>query len=242
MAGLSSMSPAASVARKGKRVPETVRVVIDDRGVPRLLCEISVMPTDASVYLHPAPADEYFWIDSEMPDEERSMDIHYGNNRADGRPKISIHQSGQVHVKSAAGRYLAGPVWIPELRELRGGHVATVTTDDFDALPLVGSLPPPTTPYLDHKITAEPGVASGRLIILINGAEPRFQLDCAHIEMRRPLLAGPLWVGLAPVAQMPLQGEAQAPGTTIILGFNPTLGPSAAQSLLGVRSQRTAAE
>ena len=115
-----------------------------------------------------------------------------------------------------------------------------MTTDDFDALPLVSSVPAPTTPYLDHKITAEPGVSSGRLIILINGAEPRFQLDSAHIEMRRPSLSGPLWVGLAPVPQLPLAGEAQSPGTTIILGFNPTLSPSAAQSLLGVRSQRTA--
>lgn len=119
------MSPAASGARTGKPVPETVRVVIDDRAVPRLLCEISVMPTDASVYLHPAPADEYLWINAEMPQEQHSIDINYGDNRTDGRPKLSIHQSGQVHVKSATGRYLAGPVRIPKLHQLRGGHVAT---------------------------------------------------------------------------------------------------------------------
>ena len=44
---------------------------------------------------------------------------------ADSTPKLSIHNSGQVHIY-ANEQAKAGPVFIPPLDDLRGEHVATV--------------------------------------------------------------------------------------------------------------------
>ena len=143
--------------------PIRVRVSLKHDGAQLGLCELSIKPTDASVYIRTAHADggRYFWGHESFARGEQTKEIGFRANGSADQPKISIHESGQVHVKDSGGAYLAGPVRIPPLADLRGQHVATVTADDFSALP--GHVPQPESPSLRELIiTAAPEVLSGQ--------------------------------------------------------------------------------
>ncbi len=219
-----------------------VHVIIARGGDRFALCEISVMPTDASVYIHPAEArgGQYYWGHETFAPGERTKEIGFRANGSRDRPKVSIHQTGQVHLKDSTGTYLAGPVRIPPLIDLRGQHVATASADDFAALPPYDAST--TTAGHEHVITAEPGVASGRVCIYVNSDAPAFPRkvvqDLAVITMQRPNLPGPMYVGLAPRPQHPLGPTVALPdrGATVVFGFDPNLGIEAEQNLLYVRA------
>ncbi len=202
------------------------RLCVSYRGQVFRVCKLAVSKVDSSLYLFPyGPAGVYFFGRLSIPAGEQSATIPFDQQETSADiPKISIHESGQVHIK--AGGAVAGPMYTSPLFDLRGEHIATATCVRFsDLAPLEGA-PKTSGPRPDIVIPAEEGVESGRLVFYANAVAPSF-LDPCSITARlvRPTLAGPLFVGVRSLAQGELSSEPETRGVTVIAGWDPRNPP-----------------
>ena len=115
-----------------------------------------------------------------------------------------------------------GPLFIPKLADLPGGHVATITCDTFEGFPLYSGKRDALHPDLDRLLFAEAGVESGRVAVYVNGEKPEFETPAERIAFTMTInnakLARPIFVGVAPWGQAPL-GDGQT--VVAIAGFQP---------------------
>ena len=215
-----------------------LRILIKHRGMLRQVCKFAFSRSDASLYLFPYAAQGRYYYGSRSLGEKQAQDTFdfTAGFVEDKVPKLSIHETGQVHI--FAGKERAGPLQIPPLETLRGQHVATVVPDAFVALKPFLGVPRESGPELDHVIPADDLVETGRLAIYVNGAAPAF--DAANcrltLSLRRPTLARPLNVGIKAIPQAPLDADTFE-GVTVIAGWDPTLPKDAALDFLYVRGR-----
>lgn len=201
------------------------RLCVSYRGQVLRVCKLAVSRTDSSLYLFPyGPAGEYYFGRLSIPAGEQSATIPFDQQETSANtPKISIHESGQVHVKAGDG--IAGPMFASPLSELRGEHIATVACVRFSDLAPLGSAPKTSGPRPDIVIPAE-GVESGRLVFCANAVEPSFVDPCSiTARLVRPTLAGPLFVGIRSLAQRELSREPETRGVAAIAGWDPRNPP-----------------
>jgi hypothetical protein len=200
-----------------------LRILAQRRGALIRLCKFIFSNKDASIYLVPyAAGRRYFCGSTELPEREITTTLLYTEGApTDGEPKLSLHQSGQVHVQASGAR--VGIVQTCPLEMLRGQHLATVCFDQFDGLSLFSGTPKPSGAERDFLFMIGDDVASGRLALFVNGLEPTFACGICTITLtlRRPTLVGPLYVGIQPIEQQKL-GEPDRSGVTVIAGWNPT--------------------
>ena len=215
------------------------RVLVDHRGSVRRVCKLAFSHQDASLYLFPYAACGSYYYGGRSLTEAQFQDTFDFTKEfsANSIPKLSIHESGQVHVGTRDKR--AGPLQIPSLDTLTGQHVATVCPDMFSALPLfnrrVG-----LGPELDVVINASELAANARVAIFMNGQAPEFDGGRCRltIAMRRPTLQNPLYMGIRAIAQEPLiEGDSSTGGTTVLAGWNPLAADDSAIDLLYVRGR-----
>jgi hypothetical protein len=188
----------------------------------RKVCKFVFSKSDASVYLIPyAAGGSYYFGGASIPEQKASCTFDFKQQESsDKAPKVSIHESGQVHVR--IGRQKAGPLTISHLSQMAGEHVASVSVDSFEALPLLGEHPKTTGSSIDQIVGVPDAVASGRFAIYMNGASPTFKVRQADLMIRvtRPSLATPLYVGIAVLGQDPIASPECRHGVTIICGWN----------------------
>ena len=112
-----------------------VRVFVDHAGQLRRACDVTVTNTDASIYITPSSRERrYNFGRASIPTGAQSATFSVlGQLEASEDPHVSLHQSGQVHIRTKGGPK-AGPLRIPPLQQLRGGHVATVTCGRHELL------------------------------------------------------------------------------------------------------------
>lgn len=215
-----------------------VRILVNYEGSLRSFCKLAFVQRDASLYLFPYAAHgKYFYGRRSMAEHQVEDTFDYTEqDSADQIPKLSIHESGRVHVR--VGAQTAGPVHIPPLADLRGEHVATVTVDAFDGLPLFRGVLCESGECIDYMIHVASGVRSGRLVFYVNGRKPVFGYRCRLAFMlRRASLQSPLYVGIAALSQVPLGGSQGTPGVTVIAGFDPTKQLDSEADYLYIRGQ-----
>lgn len=195
----------------------SLRVLVDWDG-PRVLFKLVVAKQDTSFYLFPAaPNGRYFYGSRSMSEEAVEDTFDYTNAFASEEcPKVSVHESGQVHVQvHRANR--AGPLALPRLPDHRGQAVASVTADTFAGLRQHPGRLRTGGAEIDHLMPREALVENGRVIIYVNGVEPRFAVrPRLTFTITRPSLERPLYLALAPVATAPLGGEAASGGVTVL--------------------------
>ena len=145
-------------------------------------------------------------------------------------PKISIHRTGQIHVKRGADEYLAGPVHVPSFDDYRGEHIATVGVDHFGSLPGFTGEPKSKGSRIDHVLSIRAGVKAGRVPIYLNGTAPEF--PDADINVRWDVQGEKVrYVGLAALANDPLSES----GSYVIAGWSPGQELEQAATILFVR-------
>jgi hypothetical protein len=111
--------------------------------------------------------------------------------------KLSIHESGQVHIKS--DQPIAGPLQIPPLAEWKGQHIASVSLDSFEGLAKFEGRISSSGSEQDLVIKVIGDAQSGRIPLYLAGDRAAFtQRDCAVITMRRPHLKSPIFLGIKP--------------------------------------------
>lgn len=148
-------------------------------------------------------------------------------------PKLSIHETGQVHIQSHAGR--SGPLRIPALADLRGQHVASVTVDSFAGLQYHEGPVRAAGAEIDFPLEFAGRSESGRLVVYINGAEPRFVHSCHWwFNLGRERLGGTLYVGVAAKHQEVLRRGSRG-GIVVLGGWNPDTKPEEPLKYLYVR-------
>ena len=151
-------------------------------------------------------------------DQSRDLFDFTTGTKEESVPKISIHESGQVHIRTGKA-HMEGCLRIPELRSLHGEHVASVVPDTFDALPLFSEEPKTDGAERDIMLV-ESEINGFRIAIFVNGHEARFlgvPPPSIMLAMQRPSGNTPLYVGLKVLVQQPIGEE----GTTVIAGWNP---------------------
>ena len=214
------------------------RFLIENEGKFKKVCRIVFGKKDASLYLIPYGRQEcYLWGEGTVPEGMKTATFSHANPAGEQeRPKLSIHQSGQVHVKLLEGdEYKAGPLQTKPLWDFQGEHVAGITIDSIDSLPDAGKIKPkPKSPEVALR-TEEIG-QTRRFALYANGTEPRFDYPVkATVTMYRAGLPAPLHVGIATFAQDALT-EGEEGGVTIISGWNPDKDELAEQRMLWVRA------
>lgn len=188
------------------------------------ICKIALGQKDASLYLFPyARQGKYFCGLRSMAGGQTRDSFDFTTDiEEESVPKLSIHESGQVHIY--AGKKRVGPLKIPTLRSFRGEHIASVALDTFDALPLFPEEPRSDGPERDITLGIEPEVDSGRIAIFVNGYEARFlgtPPPPITLALQRPSGNSPLYVGLKVLGQQPLGRDEVNSGTTVIAGWDP---------------------
>jgi hypothetical protein len=205
-------------ARGGVRA---IRFVVDRGGSLLQVCKLGFSAADVSLYLFPySPSGKYSFGRMLFPASERSSTVPFDEQESSiETPKLSIHESGQVHVK--AGGRVVGPMFAGSLAEYRGENFATVSCIRFDGLAPLRRLPKTEGPEWDLVTPSDDGVESGRLIFYANAAEPSFAGRCrVTARLTRPTIAEPLFVGVRFAAQDPLDPTGKARGVVAIAGWN----------------------
>jgi hypothetical protein len=205
----------------------------------RSLFHLSFDKNDHSLYVRPiAPTGVYLTGEGEIPPGAAEQVAQFGARGAVPL-KLSIHESGQVHVKEDAGgrRMVAGPVLGPPLGKLRDAHVFTVTVDSFDILADMDHEPSRVPPEVDFGFPFFEARA-GRVAVWVNAVEPRF-VDttlAATITLDRGD-GRVLYVGMAGVPQEPMGDSPR--GLTAIAGWDALTASDsqAAQPFLFVRGE-----
>ena len=175
------------------------------------------------MYLFPyGKTGRYFYGKQTLGEAEISHTFNFKEQfQGDKIPKLSIHETGQVHVY-IEGQKKAGPLQTIPLSELRGEHIASVSIDAFEKLPVHRQKPKTTGAEQDIEIPADDKAESGRVKILVNAAAvPVFKDRCARIvHMKRPHLETPVHICFVPIGQEALGPEGKG-GVTVIAGWNP---------------------
>jgi len=212
------------------------RFLIEVQGDYKKVCRIAFGRKDASLYLLPYGRQErYLWGEGTIPEGTTTATFPHANPAGEvDKPKLSIHESGQVHVKLGEA-YKAGPLRAKPLWEFRGKHLAGLTIDSIESLPSAGKpKPKPKSPYL--VLGARDIQQTRRFAIYANGAEPNFDFPVkAKITMNRAGLPSPLHIGITTFQQAPLTSGEEG-GVTIICGWNPDDDELAEQRILWVRA------
>ena len=215
--------------------PRSARVIIEREGRRRRLCRVSWSVQDASLFVAPfSGASEYFGGAQPMAAGEDSIKIPFGIGPSFSKaPKLSIHESGQLHVRAPSGDIIGGPIHLEHLKRWRGQQVLTIAIDDIDHLPLHEA--EPRFEGTDQDMVLQLAERNTRVAVYANSERQRFDDPTeAAIALSRGSLGSVLWVGLALFPNEVLaEGSV---GVSIVAGVDPT-DPGAEGQLLYVRGQ-----
>ncbi len=202
------------------QIPHRVRVLVRHANEVRHAFDLTFTNTDASAYIAlPESYSTYHYGKRTIPPGQQMAEFSiFGELQSTDAPHVSLHQSGQVHIRTNRGPK-AGPLFIRPLVDLRGGHVATVTAATFVAFPTFDEEQADD----DQVIEVEDGVESGRFAVYVNGESSSFAVAKEHVaftvSVSNPKVSRPVHVGVAPFAQAPLGPDES--GITAIAGFQP---------------------
>lgn len=215
------------------------RLLVHHDGIMRKICKLALSGTDASLYLFPySLLRRYHFGLRQLDGNQEELSFFYKEDAVSSRrvPKLSIHQTGQVHIRTDEGN--VGPLRIPPLSELQGEHVASISVDSFDACPVYHAAPRTKGQTVDIPLPRDAAVVSGVIAVYVNGGKKEFLADCpVVVTMQRPSLFRPLFVGFRPRAQEPLGIEDGRHGTTVIAGWDPTLPNTEPNRFLYIRGE-----
>lgn len=178
--------------------PRSARVIIEKSGTRYRVSTLSWSVQDASLFVSPfSGASEYFAGSHPMAAGQASIQIPYrsGTFFVKAR-KLSVDESGQLHVKAPTGRIVAGPIRLDHLKGWRGQQVLTIAIDEVDALPQYDHAL--RTEGTDQDIAIQLSHESARIAIYLNSEDPWFDDPTqATVGLSRGSLGSTLWVGLA---------------------------------------------
>jgi len=201
------------------------RILLNFEESIRKICKIAISHKDISIFLIPyGKSGIYYYGEGLISQGNTETTFHYDTQfKTSDIPKLSIHQSGQIHIYYQNPKEKAGPLFTIPLMKFRGEHLATVTVDNFYVLP--------TTDTIKNKSGIHNCICeltnkdlSFRIIIYLNGYEPRFIYNCNliyPIKLKDNNKSNYSYLGMAIVPQPQLNFSKSKGGVTVISGWNP---------------------
>ena len=206
------------------RGPRRACIHVIHRGIRRTLCRVAFVTRDASLYLLPADND-FDWYAGRREFTgplQKALSFHYVGDALTGTgpAKLSIHESGQVHVQLNGRR--TKPVLLPALAKRAGEHVATIHPDSLDVLPLHTGHLRGKGRERDYVLALDDAAASAAVAVFVtSGRIPHVSNRSLVAELARETLSEPLYVEFRPIAKEELGGQSPY-GLTVVSGFHPT--------------------
>lgn len=201
----------------------------------RRLCKLVFSNQDASIYIIPyGPSNRYAVGVGAIGAHQDSVKYDAEGAELERVPKLSIHQSGQVHAN--AGAHRVGPISIPPLEAWRGAHIATILAETFHGLSRQVTPLRRSGATWDFPIDVAAEVDSGAVAIYLNGLRPSF--DAAPVitlSVTRSTLALPLHIGIRPRSQEQLGDAENTGGVIAISGWTPGQPKSTQAKFLVIR-------
>ena len=198
-----------------------LRLLVDLGNDVRKIAKIAFSNSDASLYMFPyAPNGKYYYGGRHMDEVEFEDKVRFTDDIfSDQVPKLSIHETGQVHIKAKDS--IAGPVLISHLSEWRGQHIASVSIDHFSSLSEFRGSISSEGSEIDHVIPVDEIVKSGRLVFYLAGDRAAFkEPNCRLVlTIARPTIENPIYIGIQPKAQDSLS-DLDLGGITVLAGWN----------------------
>lgn len=209
-----------------------IRILIQANGELKQLARLIVRDADASLYIIPYSLTRRYYGDvyslgNKIKGFETTVDYSTGETSFDsGIPHISIHQSGIVHAYLTGGTNFGEVTAVP-LQELQDEHIATISIDSFESLPVFKGTPKedPSLSQFDQVFQASPTSESARFPIYVNGVSSQFRDRCImQIKAVRPGLKNPITYCLSAFPQNNLtradETAEKKPGIVVISGWN----------------------
>lgn len=216
---------------------DAVRVLIaKDQRLYRL-GKIIFARADASVYLVPYGATgRYYYGRSGFSEEQIDHTFDFTEQEAATRaPKITIHESGQVHAY-VGNSAKVGPLTIPPLTSYPAGHLATIQAVAIAGLAHHKKAPRSSGREVDWRVQADEGEDNCRLVIRLHSNQPETQRGLLSIQVQRPSLPRPLFLTLEAHAHDRLDGNGALGGSVALAGWDPT-GASVLKDFLYIRGE-----
>lgn len=213
-----------------------LRLLVDLGNDIRKIAKTAFSKADASLYIFPyAPSGQYFYGGRHMDEVEFEDKVRFTEDVfSDHVPKLSIHETGQVHIK--AKESIAGPVSISPLSDWKGQHIASVSIDQFSSLPEFRDSVSDEGAEIDHVIPVDELVKSGRLAFYLAGDRAAFEEPNCRIviTVERPTIENPIYIGIQPKAQ-DLLSELDFGGITVLAGWDILPEPNEGENYLYIR-------
>lgn len=115
--------------------PEWIRFIVMEGSKELTPCFMKLDPRDFSFYIFPfSKCGEYYFGTEVLGEKKNEVRVAFKEQLSSEKsPHLSIHQSGEIHAYANRNSQVK-KLQIPELRFLRGQHVASVTLDSKDSL------------------------------------------------------------------------------------------------------------
>lgn len=205
---------------------EKFRILLNFENSIRKICKIVVSKKDISLYLIPyGKSGIYYYGEGLIKEGKQETTFNYTTKfKSSDIPKLSIHQSGQVHIYSKSTPK-AGPLMTLPLFKFQGEHLATITVDNFYNLPIYNEEIKAKERERDIVLQSEKGVESGRIIVYLNSVNNKFWEKCwITLRVKRENNLTPLFFCFHLKAQKPLVKKGKG-GVIVIGGWNPRTNP-----------------
>ncbi len=213
-----------------------VKILVDYNKSLRKVCKIRFSNSDASLYMIPYSLQGIFCFGKEkFAKGQTKLSFDFTKQiKSKTTPKLSIHESGNVHIK--AGTESVGPLKISPIENSRAQHIATICPDDFESLPYFKDTPISSGTEIDRIITVKGPIKSGKFLVYINGQKPEFPVEYQiRFDLRRSTISKPLYVCILGTAQEPLGVGVEPKGVTILSGWDPDIVDDSEQDFLYIR-------
>lgn len=150
---------------------------------------LSFSTRDESLYLRPrAPSGAYLCGEETIPAHTtgHTFDFRKGRFQSQTPLKLSIHASGQVHVKrdEKDSQIVAGPLHMPRLVTIEDRHIATVFIDGLQQLRPLGRQLRSVGNQIDYVFPFG-DAPTARILIYVNGVGPNFALTSNYVSLNR---------------------------------------------------------
>jgi hypothetical protein len=202
--------------------PNKLRIHLEQRdGTFRTLAQVMFTSRDASLYLVPyARSGNYFYGAQSVPPGRSKFEVKFKEHAmASARPKLSIHESGDVHIY-ADDSPKAGPIHVRPVSECRGEHIATVQFDHMNLVPVYSRTMRITREVADLAVGVPDDVDAGRLCIYANGERNAFNTEQLHFaRVARCTDGSEVWYGFGFYVGDAL-GSGDEGGITVLAGFD----------------------
>ena len=214
----------------------SLRILFNENSNIRRVFKMLFTGNDASFYIIPySNTGKYYAGGRNLVEKEYKDTFNFTEDfNFDNVPKISIHQTGQIHIDAQNKRI--GPLQIGPLSKLRGEHIATITLDELKAIPLNTKTLKLNSSNQDLVFNIPNRIQNCRVAIYVNGLKSNFPGENMSliVPIEKSTLSNTLYLGFKVIAQKKLNTNEES-GINVICGWNPKLDKDAEQDYLYVR-------